>query len=817
MPRNFYILLFVLVLLGPLKAQFPNPLDFNTATNATNTGKIPMGANDLHWTAALTSSTGVYVPAVRVNIVPGWAVSPFPNADWISYPHTCATNPSDHSCHGSVDEYYKLIVNLPPTACGQSVATPSAYCLSFDFFADNWVSEIFVNGVSSFSNPHPNPYGALGFTSGNAAKVSLCNNWIPGANTVIVTVKSGSGWTGFLAQANQTINTTVGNPISVTASQTNVSCYGGNNGIASVTATGGNGTYSYTWLPSGGNTNTATGLNAGSYSVIIASGSCSLTQTFSITQTSPVLISVSAGDTICSGSSATFTASGANSYLWNTGATTSVITANNAGTYTVTGSNSVTGCTGTNTVTLFVEPLPVISIIGNTTVCASQSVMLSASGAINYSWTPGAMTGSSITVAPTVNTTYSVSGANSSGCIGTAATTITISNTIPISITSPSTVICIGETTTLTASGASTYTWLPGNMNTAGIVVSPTSSSTFTVLATFGTCTAMAVQNVSVTPMPTVGISTNATPILCGGSSLILNASGATSYTWMPGNLTGNLISIAPQVTTIYTLTGSTGHCVSQAVQEVTVIPGVNLTASGSQTVCEGTQVILSVQGAATHLWNPGNYSGNTFTVYPNQNTTYTVTGTTGTCTASQTVSISVNPVIAGFTDNSLNVTNLDFVQFINTSLYNSENYWFFSNGENSMGVNPSVRFDDPGTYVACLLVKNTQGCSDTLCKAIRINCSENAVYVPNAFTPNRDDLNDVFRVYVLSQCIEKFSFSVFDRWGEQIFKTDKPEEGWDGTYQGIPVSDNVYAYLIEYTMTNRKAYTKTGHITIIK
>jgi hypothetical protein len=557
------------------------------------------------------------VPAVRVNGVPGWVVSPYLNADWISYPHTCAANPSDHSCHGSVDEYYKLIVNLPATACGQSVATPSAYCLSMDFFADNWVSEIFVNGISSFSNPHANPYGALGFTTGNAAKVSLCNNWIPGANTVIVTVKSGSGWTGFLAQANQTINTTVGNPLSITASQTNVSCNGGNNGTASVSASGGNGTYSYTWLPSGGNSGSATGLNTGSYSVIIASGSCSVTQTFFITQPPPVPVSVSPGDTICSGSNTTFTASGANSYLWNTGANSSTITVSNAGTYSVTGTNSVTGCTGTQTVNLFVEPPPIISINGNTTICASQSVALSASGANNYVWSPGAITGSLVVVAPTVNTTYSVVGTNSAGCNGTAAITIAISNTIPISITSPSTVICIGESTTLTASGASAYVWLPGNENTASIVVSPTSYSSFTVLATIGNCTAMSVQDVSVTPLPTVGINTNVIPILCGGASVTLNAYGATSYTWIPGNFNGNSISVSPFATTVYTLTGSTGNCADLAVQEVTVIPGVNLTASGSQTVCKGTQVILSVQGAAAYSWDPGNYSGNTLLYFP--------------------------------------------------------------------------------------------------------------------------------------------------------------------------------------------------------
>src|SRR6266403_1486397 len=107
MLKKLYIWICVIVLAGNLKAQFPNPLDFNTATNSTNTGKIFVGATDLHWTAALTNSLGTYVPAVRVSGVPGWAISPYINADWISYPHTCSANPAEHSCLGNVDEFYK--------------------------------------------------------------------------------------------------------------------------------------------------------------------------------------------------------------------------------------------------------------------------------------------------------------------------------------------------------------------------------------------------------------------------------------------------------------------------------------------------------------------------------------------------------------------------------------------------------------------------------------------------------------------------------------------------------------------------------------
>jgi gliding motility-associated-like protein len=823
MTRNFYIFVFGLLAVFQLNAQFPNPLDFNTATNATNTGTIPVGSNDLHWTVSTTGIGGPYVPAVSCgNQAPGnWVNSPFPNANWITYPHTCLPgNPSDHTCVGNIDEYYKLTFNLPAAACGQSVATPSAYCLSLDYYADNWVWEIFVNGVSAITNPTSTPYWSYGFVQSGKVSVSLCNNWQVGTNNVLVHVMSGGPFnpniTGFLAQANQTLNTTVGNPLSInSSSQTNVTCNGGSNGAASITASGGNGTYTYTWLPSGGNSNSAANLSAGVYSVLIASGSCSVTQTFTITQPAPVALSVSPNASVCPGSNTTFTAGGTTTYSWNTGATSSSISVNTAGVYTVTGTTGA--CSNTQTVSLSLLSPPSLSISGNTLVCPGMSTTLTASGANTYTWSTFAVS-QGITVSPSVNTTYSVAGTDPAGCTGAAAITVSVSNTGSLTVASPSTLICIGETTTLTANGATTYTWNPGNSNSPSIVVTPTVSQTYTVLGSFNTCSAVAVQDVSVTPVPTVNINPAINANICSGNFIQLIASGAPSYTWMPGNMNGSMISVNPSSSTIYTVTGGAGTCTNQAVLEVTVTPGVNLNVSANSViVCAGTPVILSVQGASVYTWDPGNYSGSSYTVSPGQSTTYTVTGSNGGCSDTRTVNVYVHYVTADFTENSHNVTNYDLVQFVNTSKNNAENYWFFDNGGYSTEIDPAVIFEEPGTYVACLLVKSPQGCYDTLCKAIHITCSENAVFVPNTFTPNHDNLNDVFRVHTLSQCVERFGFYIFNRWGEKIFETDKLEEGWDGTYKGVPVSENIYAYLVEYTMSNHKSYSKSGHVTVIK
>lgn len=149
------------------KAQFPNPVLFNTATNSTGTGTLAVGVADLNWQASLSSSVGPWVSAVSCGKpYTGWASSPFANCNWISFPHTCVVgSPSEHSClnPSNVDCFYKLLVTLPANNCGSSVSTPSAYCLSLDFMADNCVYQIFLNYTSVYTYPGTNPYYYFGY------------------------------------------------------------------------------------------------------------------------------------------------------------------------------------------------------------------------------------------------------------------------------------------------------------------------------------------------------------------------------------------------------------------------------------------------------------------------------------------------------------------------------------------------------------------------------------------------------------------------------------------------------------------------------
>lgn len=686
--------LFILFLLDfmsrPVKAQFPNPMDFNTATNATNTGTIPVGATDLHWTAVLTNSLGTYVPAVSCgNIAPGnWVTSPFVNTNWITYPHGCSANPAEHSCLGSIDEFYKLTFTLPGNNCGQAVTTASAYCLSLDFFADNWVNAIYVNGILAFNNPTANPYGSWGFTNSGKVTAVMCNNWQVGVNNVIVHVKSGAptfpGYSGFLAQANQTVNTTVGVPFSANTTQTNVSCFGGSNGSASVSASGGTSGYSYTWQPSGGNSSSATGLTAGVYTVIVASGNCSTTKTITINQPPPFSITSTPNTTICNGSTAVLSASGAVSYTWNTGSNGSSININNSGTYIVTGANS-SGCTSSNTITVAPGQSPALTTGGSSSICIGSTATLTANGATSYTWNTGAQTNSIIT-SPTASIVYTVSGSSSGmSCIGTQTIGVTVNSFLTLGIAGSS-FVCTGSQGLLVTNGADTYTWNTGSQS-ATLNINPTTNTSYSVAGTntLTGCTGSIALTVTVNPLPQITVNNSS---ICPGQTTIVAASGAGTYTWSNGSLTA---SATVNSAGVYTVSGASSGCINTQTVNVNQLSALVININGTTSVCLGENALITANGAGTYTWNTGVISNSLNISEIISNSTYSVTGTDNStgCINTQTFNIAVNPLPSVVISGN-NVTCDD--AFTTLSASGADTYlWNSGATVSNITVNPSI------------------------------------------------------------------------------------------------------------------------------
>ena len=474
--------------------------------------------------------------------------------------------------------------------------------------------------------------------------------WMPGnltGATITVSPTATTTYTVTGTNANGCVNTATTtvtvNPLPVVTATSSAAavCTG-----ASVTLTGG-GAATYAW--SGGVTNAVSFIPTATTTYTVTGTSaagCINTATITVTVNPlPVVTATSTAAAVCAGASVTLTGGGALTYVWSGGVTNAVSFIPTATTtYTVTGTN-INGCVNTATITVTVNPLPVVTTTTTApSICIGASTTITANGATTYAWMPGNLTGATITVSPTATTTYTVTGTNANGCVNTATRIITV-NPLPIvTATSTAASVCTGSNVTLTGGGATSYTWSGGVTNAVSFI--PTATTTYTVTGTnINGCVNTATITVTVNPLPVVTATSTAAAI-CVGGSVTLTGGGATSYSWSGG--VTNAVSFIPTATTTYTVTGTNiNGCVNTAAITVTVNPLPVVTAtSTAPSICLGGSVTLAANGASNYNWMPGNISGFLVSVSPTATTTYTVTGTNiNGCVNTATITVTVNPL----------------------------------------------------------------------------------------------------------------------------------------------------------------------------
>ena len=461
-----------------------------------------------------------------------------------------------------------------------------------------------------------------------------------GVKTITLTVANGSGTT--TATKSITITATP----TVVASITNTTICSGSSIVENVT-----GATTYTWAPSGsGTTSTLTPASTTVYTITGSTSGCNSaprTVTINVTPT-PTTNVISSSSTICAGQSVTLTASGATTYSWAPGAQTTtvvVVTPTINSTYTVTGTNGT--CSSTKTIAINVSAVPALTVTPtNTTICSGSCTSLNATGATSYTWIPGSVNSFSISACPTTTTIYTVTGSNGV-CSSTSSSTVSVTTTPTTNVTSSSSTICAGQSVTLTASGATTYSWAPGAQTTTIITATPTITTTYTVTGSNGTCSSNKTITVNVTSSPTVATSITNTTI-CSGTSVVVGVTGATSYTWLPSG-SGTTSTLTPSSTTIYTVTGSNGSC-NSAPKNFTInvnsTPTISVVASPTL-ICTGQTSTLTASGATNYTWSPvtslSSANGSVVISSATTTTTYTITGNNATCSANSTVLLTVS------------------------------------------------------------------------------------------------------------------------------------------------------------------------------
>ena len=403
----------------------------------------------------------------------------------------------------------------------------------------------------------------------------------PGTFSISLVATNGAGSSTVYTQTitvlqSPNVNITPANPSS---------CAGGAPVNITVSTGGGpgGGTLTYSWS-TGATTNTVSvspSVTTVYTCVVTSTTGCSSIRTSTVTIGTPTITVNSVPANICPGSSSTLTATGSGpvpiTYTWSTGSNMGTITTSVPGVYTASLTNGQ-GCVGIQSYTLGTSTTLSLTVASTPSIlCAGNTATLNVSGASSYTWSNNSNSVNP-TVNPTSTSTYTVSGAIGT-CTGSAVLTLSVNSIPTINIASTANSVCAGTTVTLTASGATTYTWLPSNVNTTSITATPSSNVTYTARGINPGCPARnASITINVLPSPNISVSSSAS-MACVGDVVALAASGsANSYSWSNGSSSA-IIIITASVTTTYTVTGlNTNNCSAKAVitQSVTDCTGLS-------------------------------------------------------------------------------------------------------------------------------------------------------------------------------------------------------------------------------------------------
>jgi len=516
------------------------------------------------------------------------------------------------------------------------------------------------------------------------------------------------------------------------------------------------------------------------YVVTTSAGNCSSTTTIPITVLAALpapVITASGPLTFCTGGSVTLSSNYPIGNTWSTGQTSQVITVNTSGTITLfTTSN---GCVSPSTSIVLTEinaSLPTAQLSGGGTFCQGQNITpVTVSFTGSGPWTLAyQLNGVNQTPITTANSTYEL-GQNAGTYLLTAVldvnctntvtdTSLIVINPIPTIDLSPLT-LCVGSAGTLSSTVSlpgGTYLWSPTGETTASINVAPLATSTYVVVYTLNNCPSLP---------DTAVVVVNALPVVSFSADTLIGCAPLSV------NFTG--MSNGDPNTCFWTL--SNGQTLS----------GCNPSYTFNQPGCFDVTFTASLNGCSSSV------------------------------SASQYICIENSPIALFMANpNAINPDN-STVYFVNLSSGAVAYHWDFGDGTQSSEVSPTHLFNaNGGTYQVTLTATSSLGCISEY--TITITYEEDLVfYVPNAFTPDGDQFNQVFTP-IFSSGIDQTSYhlSIYDRWGELIFESYDLQTGWDGTYQiknGL-VQDGIYVWKIDFKLKDTDdRRIVTGHVNVLK
>lgn len=469
--------------------------------------------------------------------------------------------------------------------------------------------------------------------------------------------------------------------------------------------------------------------------------------------------------TICAGDSLFLDAghTGA-TFIWSDGSHDSTLWVTQAGTYSVTVNEGL--AVGYADIVVSITDIDIISDIN---LCNGGTAQLNVTGGESYSWSPiNTLSNPNIAnpvATPTQTTTYSVTVTDIVGCQYTDDVTVYVSENIDLNIVANNYSVCPNEQVVVTVQvsggmGAPYYIYLNGNTTSNPFFIDVLGDTTFTVSAE-DMCGTIANEDVTITtnPIPTINISTNVVEG-CLPLKVSFHEDGINNiyHQW---NFGDDLVSLNHSPTHIYNY------------------PGI-------YTITVDVENIFGCKNSAT--------IDSMITVYPKPTSKFIADP--------EIVSV-IKPIIF----------------FDNLSLLADTNIWDFGDGSYSTIENPYHTYPTypTGNYNTQLVVITQNNCKDTSYLTVTIQ-DEYTFYAPTAFSPDRDGINDYFKVYGNGIGERNFKMIIYDRWGEIVFETEDYQLGWDGKINsGDYGTPGVYTWLVYYQNDNGVSISKTGAVTLLK
>lgn len=477
----------------------------------------------------------------------------------------------------------------------------------------------------------------------------------------------------------------------------------------------------------------------------------------------------------------------------------------------------------TDYVDVFIAPLPHFHIDTVPGICLGDSVQLQVIGGDTIKWlTTNNISDTTIAnpyVWPNVSSTYSVYVI---GECGTDTLNAYVEVFQPNINVLPDITVCRGQSAELAAYGGKGYLWSPNATLDIDTLPNPTATPYYTTtynveITDINECVWDTFMTVIIDTIFAEANVSNDT-VICFGDSIGISVSGGDTYVWSPANFMNDPNSSNPTVfptqTTYFEVTSSNGCNAEKDTVLVTVL-NINAQIVNDTLVCPDEKANLWATGGSNYWWEPSNLVSN-----PANDTINPTISIPTIFTVTVTDANSCNKKLNVFVD-TLPSPNLYLEELIEANWGNSlqlqpttdaiSYLWAPSEGLScTTCLSPFVTSNTSSTYQ--LIVTSAGGCKTTKSVTIKLN---GILYVPNAFTPNGDNDNDIF--YAYGQNIVEFEMMIFDRWGEKLFTSENLDDGWDGTYKNELAKTETYVWKIKYKDVLGNPGELIGTVTLLR